>query len=161
MFKNFSQQNYKKMAYLHLIAIFFVVVDRLLKTWAQITKPISDNIFGLNYSFNANLAFSLPLKQILILSSSGLIIVCLWLYYFKLIKQGKLTAGYLSILILGALSNYFDRLAYGGVLDYFNFAYLFIFNLADVAILLGLGGWFFVEIIHLNNSTTSSGQDKL
>lgn len=48
----------------------------------------------------------------------------------------------IAIVLGGALGNLIDRLAYGAVADFFSFHafgyYWYIFNLADVAIALGL-----------------------
>ena len=40
----------------------------------------------------------------------------------------------LLLILLGALSNFFDRLAYGYVIDYFYLKNFTIFNLADASI---------------------------
>lgn len=56
--------------------------------------------------------------------------------------QSNLTKWGISTVLGGALGNLIDRLAYGAVADFFSFHaygfYWYIFNLADVAIVLGL-----------------------
>ena len=153
MFQAFAKTDYKKMACLHALAIFFVALDRYLKVWATATKPASDKLLALNYSLNPALSFSLPLDAFFILSLSGLIIIWLWFFYFKLIKAGAWLSGIIFTLLLGSLSNFFDRAVYGGVIDYFNFGSLTVFNLADVLIIFSLGVWLFWEIRNSNRPT--------
>ncbi len=150
MFERFNKIEFKKMAGWHALAIFFILSDRFLKVWATLLKPKTDSWFGFNYSLNADLAFSLPLKQILIITVVGLIIVWLGLYYFRLLANGAWQAGLVFALILASISNLFDRIAYGGVIDYLNFGSLTIFNLADALIMFSLGWWLWTEVFHSN-----------
>ena len=44
----------------------------------------------------------------------------------------------LTLIIFGALSNFFDRLFLGAVVDYLDLKYYSVFNLADVMIVFGV-----------------------
>jgi len=46
----------------------------------------------------------------------------------------------------GAMSNVLDRLLYGGVVDYINLKPLFVANLADLFIVLGISYFFYLMV---------------
>lgn len=123
-----------------LLAIFFIL-DRYLKVLAL--DKFSDSSWGvlgdwLTFTFAPNyyIAFSLPLSGPLLNVLIAAIIIGLIFYLYTTIKKMPnrwLTFGLLLILI-GALSNFIDRIIYGYVVDYFYLKYFTIFNLADVGI---------------------------
>lgn len=133
----------KKTVVLLTIAVFFISLDRLLKVIAL--KEISlfsffGGIFSFKFAPNPNIAFSLPLGGVFLNLLIPVLLVLL-LYYFKSSWRKKdvlETVASFSI-FLGAISNYFDRLAYGYVIDYFDLKYFTVFNLADSMIVLGVG----------------------
>jgi signal peptidase II len=161
MFKKFAQSDYKKIAGLHLLAVFLIVLDRLLKAWVLAVKPFSSGLLALNFSFNPGLAFSLPLPPAAILIAVSLIILGLWFYYFKLLSKNRWQAGLIFAIVLGAESNLVDRLIYGGVIDYFKFGQLSSFNLADALIVLGLALWLLREIFNGNRPAVGPPDNKL
>lgn len=121
--------------------VLMLTLDRGLKLisllyWSQ--QPI--NLAGgwfLGHSINHYLAFSLPW-------SSQLMIIILFVLNLGLLigaissikKQPLLIWGW-SFLLAGSFSNIYDRIIYGGVIDYIASWWTF-FNLADILILLGL-----------------------
>lgn len=56
------------------------------------------------------------------------------------VRVRKVFSFWLVLIISGSLSNIIDRLVYGGVIDYFNLSNLFVFNLSDLSIIIGLSG---------------------
>ena len=46
----------------------------------------------------------------------------------------------MALIIFGAVSNLYDRLKYGFVIDYFDLKYFTIFNIADAMIFFGALG---------------------
>ncbi len=137
-------ENTKKMPLKILIGIFFIALDRFLKFLAiegffNGQQGIFNDFFKLNFAGNYNIAFSLPLagwwlNVIIILLVFALIYNLL--YYAE---KNDYTKSYLLFLItLGAISNLFDRLKHGFVIDYFDLKYFTIFNLADVMIVGGV-----------------------
>ncbi len=126
-----------------LVAIFFIA-DRYLKILAlQNFSEKSHNLIGdfLAFTFTPNyyIAFSLPLSGLFLNILLIIIITGLMLWLFKVIKKPEnnyLIFG-LFLILLGALSNLLDRLAYGYVIDYFYLQYFSVFNLADIGISIG------------------------
>jgi len=54
-------------------------------------------------------------------------------------KKGLIETVPVYLIIAGAVSNIFDRIFYGGVVDYFSLSFIPTFNFADICIVLGIG----------------------
>lgn len=145
----------KKIAQIHCLAIFFIIIDRLAKAWSWQIKPAFDGWLSWHYSLNDNLALSLPLNNSLIIIITAIIILWLWFIYVQKTQQQLKPNSWLIMVILGATSNWLDRFFYGGVIDYINFASLTIFNLADILIIVGLLGLAGRKILNHDRSTTA------
>lgn len=121
------------------LAIFFLL-DRWFKQLA-LTKTsfnIIPDLFSFNFTPNYYVAFSLPLSGNWLTFFIGLVIIFLIIYllvnYKKVSPLEKIS---LLAIILGAVSNFIDRLKYGFVVDYLDLKLFTIFNLADVLITIG------------------------
>lgn len=136
---------WKKMVILNLVTVFFVVLDRwfkavALKTLAQAHLPLTSWL-KLNLDLNQNIAFSLPLSGWFLKIITLLIIAyLLYLYLFYRRHSAYLEAGWLFMIIVGAISNLLDRFKYGAVVDYLDVSYFTTLNLADVLICCGAIG---------------------
>jgi len=125
-----------------LSAAMFFVVDRFLKARAisgSWKMPVDLLGSWLKFDFTPNyyIAFSLPLGGQLLLILTGVIILTIFFYSFYLLLAKKLKLDLflpLTILLLGAISNFIDRAQYGYVIDYLSCRYFTVFNLADVLI---------------------------
>lgn len=122
------------------------LVDRAIKvlSWQHQTFSFDAVLFVVQYSRNSQLALNVP----------GLISPWWWGIVGLLVAGAacryawhqRLTNPWLALglvaLGVGAASNGFDRLVYGGVIDYLTFFWLngLTINLADVVITLGCGG---------------------
>lgn len=140
MYLNFLK--YKKIAVYLLLAIFFVAIDRFLKILSfEYFRNREISLFGdlLKFDFakNYNIAFSLPITNIVIMATIPLIVGFLFYYGLKLAKSNDFhSAGLLTIIIFGAISNYVDRLKFGFVIDYIDLKYFTVFNVADSMIVV-------------------------
>ena len=120
-----------------LVLCLLMAVDRWLKYLAPIKGWSADTLFGLQYFENTGIAgsISIPLPIVLI---GSLIIVSLLLGWIR--AQGRLLwplkLSAVSIL-LGGASNFYDRIQYGYVIDYFKIHHAVI-NIADILIVAGL-----------------------
>jgi signal peptidase II len=145
----------KKMALYFSLAIFFIIIDRILKYFAlyyiefkQIN--IIGEIFKLNLAKNTGIAFSIPFSGLILYIAIILIISIVAIILLKLIKKKEnLPVLGLTFLLFGAISNMADRLVYGFVVDYFDLKWFTVFNLADVMI---VGGAFFLILNFKNKS---------
>lgn len=141
MNKIFSKTNFKNIAIILMIAIFFIV-DRYLKHLALLSsKPTGLIGDWLTFAFTPNyfIAFSLPVSGLILKLAIFLLIVSLAvLFFYLLIKKTKaiLTLG-LSAVLLGALSNFIDRIRFDYVIDYLYLKHFTVFNFADALIVFG------------------------
>lgn len=153
----FSKKYIKLIAIILLIAIFFIL-DRYLKFLAITNfQNTSFSLLGnfLSFTFTANyyIAFSLPFSGPYLNILIALIIIFLFSYlYYSVRKENNnlLTIGFLLILV-GAVSNFIDRVTLGYVADYIYLKHFTVFNLADVYISSGA----LLSIISLNKKPSS------
>jgi signal peptidase II len=146
----------KKIFWINAFCLIFFILDRSLKQMALVNgikKFLNLNIF---LSFNEGVALNLPLtgKVLYFL----LIIIIFWLSAVILKsyqKKDLINILGLSLILIGTFSNFFDRILYGAVIDYFMFWQITIFNLADLMILIGVGVILWKTII-LNQSFFNS-----
>lgn len=135
-----SQLFIKKHMAVLIGAVCFVILDRFLKALALTLgqeKILIKNWLDFSLIKNNNAAFSLTLGfDIVWLAIIITLLAMIWLGY-SLKGKEYLKSLALAMLILGSLSNIYDRIIYGAVIDYFSFANLNIFNLADVLIIAG------------------------
>lgn len=102
--------------------------------------PVIDHLFYLTLARNPGGAFGLlqsqgPLVMIItVVISLGLLGILL----FAKLRDGWLRAG-LALIAGGALGNLLDRVRLGYVIDFLDLRVWPVFNLADVAIVLGTG----------------------
>jgi len=135
--------------------IFLLVADRFLKQWALAELynkkvTIIKKLFSLELFKNERIAFGIYLPETIIVMATAIIIFFLvFILVWRLAKLNKPFAAIeaaLLLMIIGAVSNLYDRLQFGFVVDYLNFVYWPVFNLADAmisagAIVIGLALW--------------------
>jgi len=130
-----------KIKILSFLGLGLIVLDRLSK-WFILKNPdfYSGRFIELKLFKNSDLYFfSLnPIFLNLIIGAVLLLLVFLFLWSFKK-KNIVLTTGF-SLIILAGLSNFFDRLYFGYVIDWIRIFILpiSIFNIADVMIIVGI-----------------------
>ena len=142
----------KKILFAFLTGGFFLCADQILK-WTALhiyTSPrLVTPYIGWELFLNRGAAFSLPVSNRTILLFT-IPIVAIVIYQLlrelkKSIPSHIFTTGCIYI-ILGALSNAFDRIVYGPVIDYILLGTAVI-NIADLMIVFGL----ILYILHLSH----------
>ena len=142
--KIFSRENF-----LFIIIISFIFfIDRYSKNF--ILENLSDNVFYVNNFINFNLLWNTGIGFGLLSSSStlfynlisgviGLVIIFLIIIGIKSEKFDKIT---FSIIVGGALGNFYDRIFFKAVPDFIDIHYdnfhWFTFNIADIFITIGV-----------------------
>jgi len=139
-------------AYSLVIAVFFVILDRFIKFLAinqYLDEPINllGGWFRLYFTPNYFIAFSLPLSGIWLNFLIVLLVLIIMYYTIHVIwtrKKYDYQALFLTIILLGAISNMLDRFRYGFVIDYLDLKYFTVFNIADTMITIGAIGFIIV-----------------
>ncbi len=139
-----SKNTFKNIAWLLVGAMFFIG-DRLLKNLAlnigaEQYYNILDPWLKFRLAFNPYIAFSLPiggqaLNIIITTIIAALVFIIFYLIFNKNKQNGLIIP--LTFILFGSISNLLDRYLYGAVVDYFDFRYFTIFNLADIIISIG------------------------
>jgi signal peptidase II len=100
----------------------------------QICKNIFLHVGNIHKNYNALFGmitnFSLAFVALLLF-------ILIIFYEYKKKKQDNIFLFPLALILSGGISNAIDKIRLGFIIDYINFFNLFVFNLADLAILIG------------------------
>lgn len=143
-----------------IVIVGVIVLDRIVKAAVAGSMSVGDSIpvlgdfFHITYIQNSGAAFSmlqnhptiliiLPAVVILI----GILIICTGTKKYKPVFLWAL-----SLMCGGGLGNLTDRLAYGKVIDMFDFGFFPVFNVADISVCVGCGLLVLYMIVYENSS---------
>lgn len=133
------------MLFFYLTAFVVLIIDQLTKIFIQSSfslneiRPVIPRIFSLTYIINPGAAFGILRYQTGILVTLTLGVIMAVIIYRKEIPfQPKALRWGLSLGLGGALGNLVDRLRLGGVIDFIDFHVWPVFNVADMAIVIGV-----------------------
>lgn len=131
------------------IAAGVVLLDQLTKHWAQeyLTREGTTHLFWtlqLNLSFNSGMAFSTGRGVGPIIGAVAIVvIIVLALSARHAARDSRLAAVAAGLVVGGAIGNLADRMfrgpgwLHGSVIDFVDFQWFPIFNVADAAITIG------------------------
>jgi signal peptidase II len=129
---------------------FFALIlftDQSLKAWAMgrfrldQSQPIIPNVLHLTLVHNTGTAFGLfQDKNLFFVVLSAVVIIGLTLLLFKERKKAGSFSSWAPLVLLlgGAVGNLIDRLRFGYVVDFIDFRFWPVFNLADSCITVGI-----------------------
>ena len=129
-----------------LLFIGIVAIDQFVKGIVAASMvpgesvPVLKHVFHLTYVLNPGAAFGiLPHQRELFLLAGVAIMVCTAVFYTQIKKKDiALQFGIISLLS-GAAANLIDRFQNGLVVDFLDFRIWPVFNIADIAIVVGVG----------------------
>jgi signal peptidase II len=127
-----------------LIAAFIFFVEFIIKTFLRTNLsgqsiPVIENIFHISVIFNTGAAFGMLQKQTSLLIFIGLFFIFIFFLFMKSEKNKNLVFLISCGLIAGgAVSNLYDRIFLGFVVDYIDLRVWPVFNIADSAITCGI-----------------------
>ncbi|SHJ13041.1 signal peptidase II . Aspartic peptidase. MEROPS family A08 [Geosporobacter subterraneus DSM 17957] len=99
---------------------------------------IIDNIFHLTYVRNFGAAFGiLKHQKLFFILLTSVVLIGIIIFIRKQSSLHPIVKLSLSLIIGGAVGNLIDRVAYGYVIDFFDFRIWPVFNIADMAIVIG------------------------
>lgn len=100
--------------------------------------PILPGIFHLSYVQNPGAAFGILKYQTGFFVGIAALVVVAIVFYAPRVDPGLLSLA-LALELGGALGNLIDRLRFGYVVDFLDFRIWPVFNVADMAIVIGVG----------------------
>lgn len=118
------------------------IVDRLSKLYILKKSSSLEGDF-LQVYLNQDIAFSIPVPNLILWPLLIVIIVFLAFWFYQAYEKKEIIIWPLGLLLIGAVSNLLDRLFYGGVIDFIKLAFFPVFNLSDVYITIAVI-WLFV-----------------
>jgi signal peptidase II len=153
------------------IAIFTVALDQLHKCWMLAVYEIQNRgrvpitpFLDLVYVKNTGISYGLFLQesrqgQWLLAGFAGLALLAMACWLARGVAN-RLVAVSLGLVMGGAAGNAIDRVALGGVADFFSLHalgfYWYVFNLADVAIVAGVIGLLYDSFVPSRNDASKA-----
>ena len=133
------------MVYL-LVALAVVVLDQLTKLYVVAhfyegeNVPVIENIFHWTYILNPGAAFGmLEGSRWLFVIIALAVMVGIWYMRREIAEYGPWCTYGAALFGGGAIGNLIDRARQGLVIDFFDFRIWPVFNVADIAICVGVG----------------------
>jgi len=130
------------------VATFVLAIDQLTKAlvlrylpfqspWNPI--PFLRSIVTLNHVTNTGAAFGLfPEGSLFFTLIAVVVVIAIVVYYRHLPQNQRLVQVSLGLQLGGAIGNLLDRLHYGKVIDFIDFHFWPVFNVADSSIFIGV-----------------------
>ena len=127
-----------------------VFLDQIIKfafsTWFSEgdTREIIRGFFSFELVFNQGAVFGVAVDRTLLVAGTILILIALvFIYFKKLVDRKYLQRLGIILVVAGALSNLWDRIFLGHIVDFIKFTFWPAFNFADLLIVAGifLLGW--------------------
>ena len=104
------------------------------------SRPLIPGVLDLSYRQNHGVAFSaLPHASAYLLVALNLLVIALFIGFMLPQLQQRSARIALALVCGGAVGNLIDRIRLGYVIDYLDFHFWPVFNLADTAIVIGVG----------------------
>jgi signal peptidase II len=148
----------KNRYFLSAVIFFTYILDRLFKSLV-INKEgfvVIKDFLAIDYFPNWGIALSLPVSRYIIYPLIILILlIVFYILFISFVKRDYLLIWSTALIFSVALSNLIDRVSFGHVVDYINFAGWFpVFNGADAMIVVGVCLLFW-KAFHGKNLLTS------
>ena len=149
-------------AYLHIEKVLFISIialDQYVKSQVLAnmtlgdTIPLVQNVFHITFVANPGAAFGILPYQRPFLLSVGVLMLAAGFFCYKKIKIENPIVKFAGIFAAaGALGNMIDRITIGFVIDWFEVCGFPVFNVADVAIVIGMFMMMYVVIFQSEKS---------
>ena len=134
-----------KTAHIYLLAFFVVALDQASKLFVLFALPFGESVpvvrgvFYLTALYNTGGAFSLfqPWTGLLTILTAAVVVAILFMVRAQK-NMPRLFATSLALIMGGAAGNLIDRVRLGRVIDFLDFRVWPVFNVADIAITVGI-----------------------
>lgn len=124
-----------------ILGLTLLILDQIMK-FIIINKDITiiPKVLNLTYTQNTGVAFSISSDNTIIIIIFSIILIGIILKMIKVIQKDLKIVTLLTIILAGGISNLFDRVTRGYVIDFIDIDILNfpIFNFADICIVVGI-----------------------
>lgn len=146
-----------------IVGLVVFVVDRLTKSYFVTQSTVYHDVIPgwlwFQLHLNERMALSLPLFPLVYYTLTLLVCGALLVQLVRSIHQRHMVEFSLIIFILvGAVSNLYDRLIYGGVIDFITIKFGSVFNIADISIVSAIGFWIIRLFLHDRHKKISTSR---
>lgn len=115
--------------------------------------PVVPHIFHITYVLNPGAAFGmLPQARWFFVLAAAALFIAFMAYHRQLKRQPAAFYYGCVAMLAGAVGNLIDRIHQGLVIDFFDFRIWPVFNVADVAIVLGVAGMVFAILFRMKDA---------
>lgn len=135
----------KKNTTIFSTALFVIILDQLTKFLIKQnfelnqSFPIIKNILHFNYITNTGSAFGLfKGYNLFFVFFSIIVIIVIYMYLNRIKNNEKLMQFSIGLLLGGTIGNLIDRTLYGYVIDFIDFRFWPVFNIADSAVTISV-----------------------
>lgn len=129
-----------------IIAILVIIIDQFTKYLVVShmalgeSLPVIENIFHWTYILNEGAAFGMFVgARYIFIAIATCVIVGVYFFRKDIMELGPWAIYGTSLFCGGAIGNLIDRAKTGKVVDFFDFRVWPVFNVADIAICVGVG----------------------
>ena len=147
-----------------LLFIGIVAADQFVKAIITASMvpgesiPILKHVFHLTYVLNPGAAFGiLPNQRVFFIIAGVLVLMLAMVIYSKIKRTDTMMRFGMISMISGAAANLIDRFQNGLVVDFLDFRIWPVFNIADMAIVIGTCFMFYALVFKLGE--TKSAQE--
>lgn len=156
--------------YATAIAAAVIALDQITKLWAE--RSLDDQIIDLFWTlrlrliYNTGSAFSLGAGSGRIIAALVVIVIVILIVYARSVPRGPMLF-LIAVIIGGAIGNLIDRLfraddgfLSGGVVDFIDFQWWPVFNIADMAVVGGAVGLMVLTLVMPEPGDEPDGSDE-
>lgn len=129
-----------------VLCLLIIVVDQATKLYISsnihlgTSLPVLPGIFHITYTCNPGAAFGVLANQRTLFIVFTVALLLGTAFFYKRLREETAAIRFGSCLLLGgAFGNFIDRVRFGYVIDFFDFRIWPVFNIADIAICVGVG----------------------
>ena len=129
-----------------VLCILIILVDQAAKLYVSTALtlgtsiPVIKEIFHITYIHNPGAAFGVLANQQMLFIIFTFALLAVTAFFYKRLLRESFAIRYGATLLLGgALGNLIDRIRFSYVIDFFDFRIWPVFNIADIAICVGVG----------------------
>ena len=139
--------------------VVLLVLDQVVKFYVSSNMvpgesiPVINGVFHITYVLNPGAAFGMLEHQQWFFILAGIVIIGAFCWYYPHLKRQCAYFHYGCVsLLAGAVGNLIDRIRSGLVVDFFDFRIWPVFNLADVAIVLGVASMIYAIMVKMKET---------